>query len=122
MPFVFAQQDGEAQCVSLSSIQAVISDDSDCLLFGAPVVLRHMFSTTAYPERYSMQEITEKSGWTRQHLILFGLLLGSDYNRGQHGIGKSTAKGVIELFCHNGTLKELEEWKSGAEEGWSAVC
>lgn len=55
---------------------SVISDDSDCVVFGASVVYRHFFRSSKTVEVYAQQQIQETLQFTQQQLVCLALLLG----------------------------------------------
>jgi len=112
MPVVIAPSEGEAQCAYMCKekmVYGVASQDIDSLLFGAPKLLRNLSVTgkrklpgrNVYidikPEIIELKNILSALELTREKLILMGLLVGTDFNSGIHGIGpKKSLKMVKE--------------------------
>ena len=116
LPFIVAPFEAEAQCTAISGIDGIISDDSDCLLFGAQVVYKGFFSgskgknrssgkanNSAQITKISMEEIFKVTGLRRNNLIILAHLLGCDYCTGINGIGPKKALELVKL------TKDLEE-------------
>ncbi|MGP6206977.1 flap endonuclease-1 [Cuniculiplasma sp. SKW3] len=119
LPFVQAPSEGEAQASVMSSdgiVQAVISQDYDCLLFGAKRVLRNftiygrrrISSRNIYisvdPEYIDLQENLESLSITRDQLIDIGILVGTDFNDGIRKVGPKTA---LNLIKKHGSIQEV---------------
>lgn len=111
LPYVQAPSEGEAQASVMSSdgtVQAVISQDYDCLLFGARRVLRNftiygrrrISSRNIYisvdPEYIDLQENLEALGINREQLVDLGILVGTDFNDGVRKVGPKTALSLIK--------------------------
>jgi 5'-3' exonuclease len=106
LPFVVAPYEAEAQCVAINGIDGIISDDSDCLLFGAESVYRGFFGSrkqsSMFVHKVSMDVISKTVGINRNDLIILAYMLGCDYCTGIDGIGPKRAL-------------ELVRWVKGAE-------
>ncbi len=113
LPFVQAPSEGEAQASTMcaeSLVQAVISQDYDCLLFGARKVLRNftiygrrrVSSRNIYvsvdPEYIDLQENLSSMGIRREQLIDMAILVGTDFNDGIRGIGPKTALNHLRKY------------------------
>lgn len=111
LPVVEAPQEGEAQAAWMGSegrVDAVCSQDFDCLLFGAPVMARNLTVTgrrklpgkqvwvNVEPERIDLAGSLEKLGLTREQLVDAALLVGTDFNPGIKGIGPKKAVALIK--------------------------
>lgn len=108
IPYVQAKGEGEAQgayMVGQGDAWAVASQDYDCLLFGAPRIIRNLtlsggFSNLEYLE---LQKVLEDIDLTREQLIDVALMVGTDFNEGIHGIGAKTGLKLIR----NNTLEDI---------------
>ena len=111
LPYVQAPSEGEAQASVMNGdgiVQAVISQDYDCLLFGARRVLRNftiygrrrISSRNIYisvdPEYIDLQENLEILSINRDQLIDIGILVGTDFNDGVRKVGPKTALNLIK--------------------------
>lgn len=86
--YMVAPYEAEAQCAALEQmglVDGTVTEDSDAFLFGARKVYRGVFQDNI--KLYSMGKVEEKLHLTREKLILFALMLGSDYTDGIKGIG-----------------------------------
>jgi len=121
IPYIQAPSEGEAQAsymVKTSSAYVVGSQDFDCLLFGAPVLVRNLTSsekrklpnkqayTTVHPERIRLEPGLQKLGISREQLIDIAILIGTDFNDGAKGFGP---KKSLKLLQEKGTLENALE-------------
>ncbi|CCE73125.1 Piso0_000145 [Millerozyma farinosa CBS 7064] len=110
IPYIIAPMEAEAQCAELMRIglvDGIITDDSDCFLFGGDKVYKNMFNQKKYVECYSQKDIESHLGLSQDNLIELALLLGSDYTRGVKGIGPVLA---VEILAEFGSLEKFKEW------------
>ncbi|CAK4033821.1 related to 5^-3^ exonuclease [Lecanosticta acicola] len=109
LPYITAPMEAEAQCaalVKLGLVDGIVTDDSDCFLFGGTRVYKNMFNQAKFVECYLTSDL-EKEGLTRDKLIAIAHLLGSDYTEGLPGIGPVTA---VEIVSEFGNLDNFREW------------
>lgn len=110
IPYITAPMEAEAQCaelLKLNLVDGIVTDDSDCFLFGGDKVYKNMFNQKQYVECYSMSDIDARLGLNQDKLIELGLMLGSDYTEGIKGIGPVLA---MEILAEFGNLKEFKRW------------
>lgn len=101
VPCVQAKAEGEAQAaymVQKGDAELVASQDYDCLLFGAPVMIRNLSAPRrkAQLEVVTFKELAEKNGITREELVDIAILIGTDFNPGIKGVGVKTALKLIK--------------------------
>ncbi len=112
LPVVQAPSEGEAQAAYLcrkGDAYAVVSQDADSFLFGAPRVVKNLnlsgrrkkAGALAYervsPELLSLDDSLKTLGLTREQLIVLAILVGTDYDReGVKGIGPKKALKLLE--------------------------
>lgn len=122
IPWVDAPSEGEAQATVMSmegTVRAVASQDHDSLVFGAPTLVRNVtisgkrrlpskgIVVNVVPERITLASVLEKTGLTREQLVDFAILLGTDFNPdGFEGIGPATA---LKYLKKHGRLEEITE-------------
>ena len=114
LPYITAPMEAEAQCatlVSLGLVDGIVTDDSDIFLFGGTRVYKNMFNQSKFVECYLSSDFEKEYGLTREKLIRFAHLLGSDYTEGLPTVGPVTA---LEILSEFETLEQFSEW-------WSAV-
>jgi flap endonuclease-1 len=124
IPFVQAISEGEAQASYMSAtniVQGVISQDYDCLLFGARRVLRNftlygrrrISSRNIYvsvnPEYMDLEETLNSLQISRAKLIDIAILTGTDFNEGLPRVGARTA---LSLIRKNGSLENVLKVKN----------
>jgi len=111
IPYVQAPEEGEAQAAYIArrgDAWAAGSQDYDSLLFGSPRLVRNLAITgkrklprkniyvEIKPEVIHLQKLLGTLGITREHLVLAGIMVGTDYNPGGiSGIGPKRALTII---------------------------
>ena len=108
IPYVQAKGEGEAQgayMVEQGDAWAVASQDYDCLLFGAPRIIRNLTLSGGLSnlEYLELQKVLEDIDLTREQLIDVALMVGTDFNEGIHGIGAKTGLKLIR----NNNLEDI---------------
>ncbi len=124
LPYVQAPSEGECQASYMSSIgnvNAVISQDYDCLLFGARQVLRNFtiygrrrvssrnIYITVDPEFIDLKENLTNLKISREQLVDVAILIGTDFNSGVNKVGPKTAISLIQKF---GNLENIIKEKN----------
>ncbi|HEY6283543.1 MAG TPA: flap endonuclease-1 [Nitrososphaerales archaeon] len=124
IPWVDAPSEGEAQATRMAiegTVSAVASQDHDSLVFGAPILVRNVTISgkrrlpskgiviNVQPERISLSSVLSATGLTREQLVDFAILLGTDFNPdGFEGVGPATAMKYLKKY---GRLEEIKELK-----------
>ena len=111
IPWIQASSEGEAQAAYMASqgeVYAVGSQDWDCLLFGADRMVRNLTSSKTQKtptgrkkvkqERIELETVLQDLDISREQLIMLGMLMGTDFNDGVHGIGPK--KGLKKVKEH----------------------
>jgi len=122
IPWVDAPSEGEAQASVMAAegtVAAVASQDHDSLVFGAPVLVRNItisgkrklpskgIMINVIPERITLPSVLSATGLTREQLVDFAILLGTDFNPdGFEGIGPVRALNYLKKY---GKLEEIKE-------------
>jgi len=128
IPWVDAPSEGEAQASVMAAegtVKAVASQDHDSLVFGAPVLVRNVtisgkrrlpskgITINVQPERITLSSLLGSTGLTREQLVDFAILLGTDFNPdGFEGVGPVTALKYLKKY---GRLEEITELKPRLE-------
>lgn len=114
IPYVHAPAEAEAQCAFLAEarlVDAVASDDSDVLVFGAREVYRRLFSEDHLVECYSAARLESRLGLLQGHLVVLAMLLGCDYTLGVHGVGIVNGLEIVRAFSpERDGMSSLEVW------------
>jgi len=128
IPFVQAPSEGEAQAAQMvedGNVYAVGSQDWDCLLFGAETMVRNLTSRKTrktssgqrkkiHTQRIELEKVLAELDISRKKLVWLGMLMGTDFNEGVHGIGPKKGLDLvkqhesIESFLND----EKVEWES----------
>ena len=113
IPYVEAPSEGEAEAAYLASkgsVYASSSQDYDSLLFGAPRLIRNLSISgkrklprrdeyvIVHPEEISLEETLKSLGISREQLVMIGILVGTDFNKGVKGIGPKKALALVKRF------------------------
>ncbi|MBR0471995.1 MAG: flap endonuclease-1 [Methanosphaera sp.] len=111
LPYVQAKTEGEAQAsymVAQKDAWAVVSQDYDCLQFGATRMLRNfrLSQSSKNMEIISLQKTLDDLKLTREQMVDLAMLVGTDFNEGVYGIG---AKKGLKLMQKYGTLETALE-------------
>ncbi|KAI0686040.1 PIN domain-like protein [Cerioporus squamosus] len=102
--FAWLEAAGEAEAElakmsSLGLIDAVMTDDSDTLIFGAAVIIRNPSFKRAGSDKvtvYRRSKVLDKTGFSEDDLLLFALLVGCDYDEGGlRNCGAQIAAGLV---------------------------
>ena len=110
IPYVVSPSEAESQCaklLELGLVDAIATEDSDVFLFGGDNVYRNLFNQRKDIERYSIEYMTNELGLSRDMLIEFALLVGSDYTPGIKGIGVVLA---LEILAEFSTVTNFATW------------
>ncbi|KAI5294953.1 DNA repair protein rad2 [Ascosphaera acerosa] len=117
LPYITAPMEAEAQCaelVRLGLVDGVVTDDSDVFLFGGTRVYKNMFNQAKFVECYLAKDLEDEYGLTREKLIRFAHLLGSDYTEGIPNVGPVTA---LEILTEFDTLEAFRDWWTQVQRG-----
>ncbi len=121
VPVVDAPAAGEAQAAHMvreGSVDAVLSDDYDAVLFGAPRTVRQ-FSGRGPAELVDLPATLSELGVDHAGLVDVALLCGTDYNDGVDGVGPTYGlRGVRE---HGSAEAYLAQRGDGSLAGADAV-
>jgi len=138
LPIIQAPGEGEAQAaymVKKGNIFALVTQDIDGLMFGAPRLVRNLNITrkrkshnklayqTVKPELIVLSETLNELGIDHEQLIVLGMLVGTDYNIGGiKGIGPKKALDLVKKFGSNfDALFEEVKWNKYFEYSWKDV-
>lgn len=114
IPYVDSPGEAEAQAsylVQTNQAEAVMSDDSDCLVFGCSHIFRNFFLNDKHVELFTLKEVETTLGLKLEDLRALALLLGCDYTLGVRGIGIVNALEVIAAFGSSlAALNEFALW------------
>ncbi len=103
VPYIQAKGEGEAQAsymVEKGDAWAVGSQDYDCILFGAPRMVRNLTITggKANLEIIILEKVLKDLEITREQLVDIAILVGTDFNMGVKGIGAKTGLKLIKEY------------------------
>ena len=113
IPTVQAPSEAEAQAAHMAAandVWAAGSKDYDSLLFGAPRVVRFLTISgkeflpargvfrPIVPELIELDRLLETWRIDRERLVDLGILVGTDFNDGVHGIGPKKALKLVQEY------------------------
>ena len=110
LPYITAPMEAEAQCaelVHLGLVDGIVTDDSDIFLFGGTRVYKNFFNQAKFVELYLASDLDKEYALTREKLIRFAHLLGSDYTDGLPSVGPVTA---LEILSDFDDLDAFADW------------
>ncbi|HEX7468595.1 MAG TPA: flap endonuclease-1 [Methanobacterium sp.] len=111
VPYIQAEGEGEAQAsymVEKGDAWCVGSQDYDCILFGAPRMVRNLTVTggKANLEMIDLEKVLNELEISREQLVDIAILVGTDFNRGVKGIGAKTG---LKLIKEHGNIFNVIE-------------
>lgn len=111
IPYIQAKGEGEAQAsymVARGDAWCVASQDYDCMLFGAPRMVKNLTISGSQnnPELIELGKILETLNITREQLVDLAIMVGTDFNQGIKGIG---AKKGLKLIKEYGDIYHVLE-------------
>jgi flap endonuclease-1 len=125
IPWIDAPSEGEAQAAVMAmegTVDGVASQDHDSLLFGAPLLARNITISgkrrlpsknvviDVEPETISLEETLRTLEMTREQLIDFGILMGTDFNPdGFKGIGPARGMKLLKTYHSIDRIEPLRE-------------
>ncbi|MDO8871049.1 MAG: flap endonuclease-1 [Methanobacteriaceae archaeon] len=119
VPYIQSLGEGEAQAsfmVTNGDAWAVASQDYDCLLFGAPLVVRNLTisGNLAAPELMELDLVLKSLEITREQLVDVALMVGTDFNPGIKGVGAKTGLKLIKQ--EKDIFAAIEKTKTSLDE------
>ena len=137
IPWIQAPSEGEAQAAYLvknGDVYAVVSQDADALLAGAPRVIKNLSITgkrkkpgsyayvTVNPEIIDLKENLTELGINQEQLITLAILVGTDYNYGGiKGIGPKKALKLVKTNDSDEEIFEKAKWEEHMDISWKEI-
>lgn len=110
IPYVISPSEAEAQCaelLQLGLVDAIATEDSDVLLFGGDNIIKNLFTQNKDVEEFLFENIKNELGLSRDMLIDYAQLVGSDYTDGIKGIGPIFA---LEILGEFSSVENFAKW------------
>ncbi|WP_292460761.1 flap endonuclease-1 [Methanothermococcus sp.] len=115
IPHITSPSEGEAQCsyiVKKGDSYAVVSQDYDALLYGAPRTVRNITASNKPVELIELDEVLETLNISLDNLIDMAILIGTDYNIGGiKGIGPKKALNIVKNNKMKEYIKDIENYE-----------
>jgi len=137
LPIVQAPSEGEAQAsfmVNKGDVYAIISQDTDSLLFGATRMVKNLSISsrkkvqgkvsyqTLNPELVTLKDTLKHLEINRNQLIALGMLVGTDFNVGGiKGIGPKNGLKLVKEHKDLDKLFEEVKWNDFFPYEWKEV-
>ncbi|CAF1191461.1 unnamed protein product [Adineta steineri] len=107
LPIIRADGEAEKLCAQLNQmniVDVVITNDSDCFVYGAKTIIRNFgidMKSISF-DIYDRNEIESTCHLNQRSLLTLALILGSDYDsQGIQGIGRENALKFLQLIPTN---------------------
>lgn len=137
IPYVDAPSEGEAQAAHIvknGDAYAVISQDADALLFGAPKVIKNLSITKrrkmpgsynfqiVNPEMIDLKQNLQNLNLSQDQLIVLSILIGTDYNYGGvKGIGPKKGIKMVQKHDDYDALFAEAKWSETFDIDWKKI-
>lgn len=118
VPFYIAKGDAEkcgAYLCRAGLADALVTDDGDALVFGAPVVIRNLFrGGKSGMEMVRVLDLLAKMNLTALQFVDMAIICGCDYteSRGLPGIGPAKAVKILEKYGTLNAFLQSLEWQA----------
>jgi flap endonuclease-1 len=107
--YIIASKSAESQAAHMvrecSGYDMSLTVDYDSVLFGCPLTLRNIISTSRDTEVLDLEKTLSEHDIKREQLVDVSLLCGTDYNEGIKGIGPKTG---LKKIKENGSIENLD--------------
>jgi len=116
VPYFNAPLEAETMCADLclqGKVDAVLSEDTDVLAYGAPTFLTKVNTADGTCMRIKHSDVLKQMGLTADEFLDFCIMCGTDYNKNIFKIGPSKAFKLIETHRRIETVAE----KTGLDVG-----
>jgi len=101
VPFLFAPGEAECYCSHLcisGLVDAVLTEDSDVMAYGAPVFLSKMNTSSQTVVEINFDDLLLTVDMTKEQFTDFCILCGSDYNKNIPKVGPVSAFKLIKEY------------------------
>lgn len=113
IPYIDAPQEADSQCSYLAKnnlVDGVMTEDMDILTFGAPLIVKYLYSHRKKPTSISSRELLEKIDLNYDEFIEWCCLLGSDYCKGVYELKANDILDIYKKFKNlDKTIEYLKE-------------
>lgn len=109
VPVMIAAGEAEATCAALNraqTVSAVLTDDTDVLAYGSPIMLHRIQLEDECMIEIDYQEVIRSLGISSSQFVDFCIMCGTDYNPNLPKIGPDRSLKLIRQYQ---TLEQIEE-------------
>lgn len=117
IPYYNAPMEAETACSDLCKrglVDAVLSEDSDVLAYGAPVFLTKIDTNNSICYKIEFEEVLSAMKLSKEAFLDFCIMCGCDYNKNIPKIGPGNAYKLMSLF---GSIEALAEARKDLDVG-----
>ena len=123
-PYMTPPEEAESQAARMcdnGQVDFVISQDYDTLLYGSPVMIQNLNSSDG--EIIWLERSLRENDLDFRQFLWLGILLGSDYHDGAHGIGPKRGLNIVQEVESIGELIERAKERDPDVDGerWRSV-
>ena len=107
VPYFTAPMESETMCADLciqGQVDAVLSEDTDVLAYGAPVFLTKIDYVSGLCKKIRYEKLLEVMGFTPEQFLDFCIMCGTDYNPNIPNVGPAKAYKFIKTY---GSIENL---------------
>jgi 5'-3' exonuclease len=109
VPYFNAVTEGEATCAKLcrlGKVEASLSEDSDLIAYGSPIVLSKIDTKEETCIEVNYKKLLKKMNWNRNQFTDFCIMCGTDYNKNIPRVGCESAYKLIDKYK---SIEEVEK-------------
>lgn len=107
VPYFDADMEAETMCADLciqGKVDAVLSEDTDVLAYGAPVFLTKINTLNGTCVRVKYEPLLTDLGLSSEEFLDFCIMCGTDYNKNIFRVGPSKAYQLIQDYSNIETI------------------
>lgn len=109
VPYLYADMEAETLCSDLciqGKVDAVLSEDTDVLAYGAPVFLTKINTANSTCYRINYNKLLEYTGLDHNQFLDFCIMCGTDYNKNIYKVGPAKS---LSLISQHGTIENIRD-------------
>lgn len=117
LPYVLASGEGEFTCAKMCAqglVSAVVTDDTDAIACGSPVVLCDLNYSKETVNKVSFSDVLLSMNMTSGEFLDFCIMCGTDFNTNIPGIG---VKRSYELIRNFRSIENIEKYNPQLDTG-----
>lgn len=114
LPYIRAESEAEMTCAQMArhkDVLAIYTTDSDCLIYGCPIMINKVtyMNNSIIPvspkaQCYTFENALKVTGLNNMQFIDFCIMCGTDFNPNSEGFGPDTN---MRLLKHHGSIPKM---------------